>query len=173
VHTRQPHSSTLSLCPQFGFNARVSLTCEVEQHLADLLWRLRPDAGVSGMWTRSCLTGLAKACELPVAGMVLNRTVAVSWLWGQRRNAGLHSGSRKSHVHLRPRCDWSDRRTTPLKRSLDLVPATASATFFPCELRSHSSRAKKVASGRLPLRSSPWRGAGRSPPVHRPPSRSR
>jgi len=70
--SRSP-SSTLSLCPQFGFNARVSLTCDVERYLADLPWRLRSDAGVSGMWTRSSLTGLAKACELPVVGMVFNR----------------------------------------------------------------------------------------------------
>lgn len=173
MHTRQPHSSTLSLCPRFGSNARVNLTCEVEQHLADLPWRLRSDSGVSGMWTRSCLTGLAKACELPVVGMVFSRTGCCPGAMRptmQRRSSFRFP---KSHVHLRPRCDWSDRRTIPLKRSLDLVPATACATFFPCELRSHSSRSKKVSSGRLPLRSSPWRGAGRSPPIHRPSSRSR
>jgi hypothetical protein len=88
---------------------------------------------------------------------------------------GSHSGMfpQRRHPSRRPRCDWSDRSPGALRCPFDLVPAKASATFFPCELHSHSPRNKKVSPGPLPLSFQPLRGAGRSPPVHPPLSRSR
>ncbi len=49
---------------------------------------------------------------------------------------------------------------------LDRSPATASPTFFPCELRPHSSRAKKVVSGPPSIALRSLRDAVRSSPIH-------
>ncbi len=62
----------------------------------------------------------------------------------------------RAHPSRRPRCGLSDRRPGALRRPFDLVPAMASATFLPCELRSHSPRNKKVSPGPLPRCSSPF-----------------
>ncbi|MRH96576.1 DUF736 domain-containing protein [Rhizobium rhizogenes] len=56
---------------------------------------------------------------------------------------------------------------------LDRSPATASPPFFPCDLRSHSSRSKKAVSRRPPLHSGPLRMRSDRPRSNRQSSRTR
>lgn len=79
------------------------------------------------------------------------------------------------HAHQRrPRFGMSDRRPSSPKRRLALIPTTAGYDFLPlAAARPFLAQAKKVVPWLPSTACRPLRGAGRSPPVCRQPSRPR
>lgn len=99
--------------------------------LVDLPAALRVEAGCGMMWPRSSPSGSEAMLGLSVVGWLSNEPSPFRGMMPTMETPVFIPVPTTSHVYLRPRCDWSDRRPTPPGRALDLVLATAFVTFFP------------------------------------------
>lgn len=86
-------------------------------------------------------------------------------------SVGVAAGKPAYRIHRRSDDRHKERQESRVRRPGCRQLLHRTAIF--CPLRVHSSRSKKASRRRLSLRFSPFRGADRSSPVSRPPSRLR